>query len=83
MITNETYDKLKWVSTILIPALNVLILAVGKIWEPKIPYYVQIAATVAAIGVFIGAIITKSSKEYYKDAEGYEEVEPEQPAEVE
>ena len=63
MLTNDTYDKLKWVATQLIPALNVLVLAVGKIWD--LPYYVQIAGTISAIGVFIGAIIYRSSKAYY------------------
>lgn len=71
MITNRTYDILKWISVQLIPALNVLILAVGKIWN--LPYYVQVAGTVSAIGVFIGAIIVRSSKAYYEDIDGYAE----------
>ena len=81
MIKNETYDVLKWVSVQLIPALNVLILAIGKIWD--MPYYVQIAGTISAIGVFIGAIIYKSSKEFYKDVEFYDDEIGEEPAEVE
>lgn len=80
MITNETYDRLKWISTQVIPALNVLILAVGKIWE--LPYYVQIAGTISAIGVFLGAVIYKTSKEYYKGIDSYEEGEEPQPEEV-
>lgn len=80
MITNETYDTLKWIATQLIPALNVLILAVGKIWD--LPYYVQIAATISAIGVFIGAVIYKTSKEYYKEIDN-ELPDEEEPAEVE
>ena len=75
MITNSTYDTLKWISTQLIPALNVLILTVGKIWD--LPYYVPIAATVSAIGVFIGAIIYKSSKAYYEGIDGYDDEDEE------
>lgn len=80
MITNETYDRIKWISTQVIPALNVLILAVGKIWE--LSYYVQIAGTISAIGVFLGAVIYKTSKEYYKGVDSYEEGEEPQPEEV-
>lgn len=71
MITNKTYDMLKYLAVQVIPALNVLILAVGKIWD--LPYYVQIAATISAIGVFIGAVIRQSSKAYYEDIDGYDE----------
>ena len=60
-ISNETYDGIKWVALNLIPALEVLILTVGKIWE--LPYYTEIGATIAAIGVFIGV----SRKTYLED----------------
>lgn len=63
-ISNETYDGIKWVALNLIPALEVLILTVGKIWE--LPYYTEIGATIAAIGVFLAAIIGVSSKTYYE-----------------
>lgn len=64
-ISNETYDGIKWVALNLIPALEVLILTVGKIWE--LPYYTEIGATVAAVGVFLAAIIGVSSRNYYED----------------
>lgn len=64
-ISNETYDGIKWVALNLIPALEVLILTVGKIWE--LPYYTEIGATIAAIGVFLAAIIGVSSRNYYED----------------
>lgn len=64
-ISNETYDGIKWVALNLIPALEVLILTVGKIWE--LPYYTEIGATFAAIGVFLAAIIGVSRKTYLED----------------
>lgn len=63
-MSNKTYDKLKWFALIFIPALEALILTVGKIWA--IPYYSEIGATVAALGVFLGALLNVSSKTYYK-----------------
>ena len=59
-----TYDRLKWFALIFIPALEVLILTLGKIWG--IPYYSEIGASVAAVGVFLAAVIGVSSRSYYK-----------------
>ena len=64
-LKNGTYDKIKWTALAFIPALEVLILTVGKIWG--LPYYDNIAATIAAVGVFLAAIIGVSSKTYYEE----------------
>lgn len=61
-ISNKTYDLIKWIALIVLPACNVLILTVGKIWG--LPYYAEIGATVAAFGVFLAAIIKTSSDNY-------------------
>lgn len=66
-ISDKTYNFLKWFALIAIPASNTLILTLGKIWE--LPYYVQIAATVSAIGLFIAALIGASSATYYNDVD--------------
>ena len=70
-LSNQTYDIIKWIAVNLIPALEVLILTIGKIWE--LPYYVQIGATIAAIGVFLAAIIGVSSRTYYNNKKDEEE----------
>lgn len=64
-ISNEAYDRIKWIALAFIPALEVLILTVGKIWG--LPYYAEIGATVAAFGVFLAAVIGVSSRNYYED----------------
>lgn len=64
-LKDGTYDKIKWIALAFIPALEVLILTVGKIWG--LPYYDNIGATVAAVGVFLAAIIGVSSRNYYED----------------
>ena len=63
-MSNKTYDAIKWIALVLIPAMEVLILTIGKIWG--LPYYAEIGATVAAIGVFLAAIIGVSSRAYYQ-----------------
>lgn len=65
-LNNSTYDKLKWIALVLFPATETLILAVGKIWS--LPNYVGIAATVAAVGVFLGTILGVSTWNYNRGA---------------
>lgn len=61
-LNNNVYDTLKWIALILIPALVTLILAVGQIWS--LPYYEKIGATIAALGVFLGALLKVSTTAY-------------------
>lgn len=63
-INSTLYDWLKWISVIVIPALVVLINTVFKAWG--LPYAEPISTTVAAIGLFIGAIIGISTANYNK-----------------
>ncbi len=64
-ISDKTYDIIKWIAINFIPAFVTLVLALGDIWS--IPYYVQIGATMSAIGVFLAAIIGISTSAYLKD----------------
>lgn len=72
-ISDTTYNRIKWFALAFIPAFEVLILTVGKIWG--LPYYSEIGATVAALGVFLAAVIGVSSKNYYEDLEEMTEEE--------
>ena len=80
MLNNKTYDILKWFALAFIPAFEVLILTVGKIWA--IPYYSEIGATVAAVGVFLAAVLGVSTRNYNRverdddDRSDGQEVEP-------
>lgn len=59
---NKTYDLLKWVAMIVLPAVVTFIAAIGQIWG--IPYTAQIAATIAAIDTLLGACLQVSSANY-------------------
>ena len=67
-MTNKTYDILKWIALVLLPAVQVLWLTLGKTWD--FPYLVQIGATIAAIDVFLGSVLGLSGVQYNKTAEG-------------
>ena len=76
-LSNRTYDILKWVALVVIPASATLVLTVGKIWG--LPYYDNIGATISAVGLFIAAIIGVSSRDFYQiepmDIDGMEYIE--------
>ena len=64
-LPDKLYDILKWIAVIVIPALCVLISTVFKAWG--LPYAEPISTTVAAIGLFIGALIGVSTVAYSKN----------------
>ena len=63
-LSNTNYDRLKWFSLVFIPAFEFLILTLGDIWG--FAHYIEIGQTIAAIGVFLAALLGVSSKNYYK-----------------
>ena len=68
IFNNKVYDILKWVSTVVLPALATLILAIGQIWNVT-AWTVPIGATIAAVATFMGAILGISSIQYAKRIE--------------
>lgn len=67
-MTDKTYDILKRIALIVIPALATFVNAVGIVWG--IPYTNEATATITALGVFLGAALGISSKNYEPDTHG-------------
>lgn len=65
LMSNRTYDVLKWIAQILIPALGALYFGLAKIWG--FPYGTEIVGTLALIDTFMGALLGISSDAYYKE----------------
>ena len=63
-LNNKTYDIIKWVVMIVLPALSALYVGLGGIWGW--PYIEQVAGTISCITVFLGALLGISSASYYK-----------------
>lgn len=61
-MSNKTYDVLKWIGTVVLPAITTLWLTVGHIWS--IPYTDAIGATLAAFTTFAAALLGISSVKY-------------------
>ena len=66
-LTNKTYDILKWIAQILLPAAGTLYFALSKIWG--FPFATEVVGTIAAIDTFLGAILGISTAEYNKRLE--------------
>lgn len=64
-LSNKWYDRLKYIVTIVLPALTTLWLAISSIWN--LPYGEPIGATMGAITVFLGALIGISSVNYNEE----------------
>lgn len=71
-MNNKTYDILKWVAIIVLPALSTLVAGVFPIWG--LPYGSEIAQTITAIATFLGAVLMVSNARYLKNSEASTEV---------
>lgn len=67
-MSNRTYDSLKEIAQIWLPALATLYFTLASIWG--FPYAEQIVGTISAIDVFLGAILKISTIQYNKGVEG-------------
>lgn len=64
-LSNKTYDILKYIAQIVLPALGTLYFALASIWG--LPYGEQIVGTITAIDAFLGALLGISSAKYNKE----------------
>lgn len=64
-MSNKTYDILKFIAQIVLPALATLVVTIFSIWN--IPYAEAISGTIIAIDTFLGALLHISNKNYIPD----------------
>ena len=65
MLSNKTYDVLKWIAQYLLPALGTLYFALAGIWS--FPYGEQVVGTITAVDTFLGVILGISTAQYKKE----------------
>lgn len=61
-MSNKTYDILKYIAQIVLPAVATLYAALASIWG--LPYGEQIVGTISAVDVFMGAVLMIQAKKY-------------------
>ena len=65
--SNKTYDILKWIAMLFLPALATLYLALSGIWG--LPYGEEVSGTIMALDTFLGVILGISNAQYKKETE--------------
>ena len=71
-MSNKTYDALKYIAQIVLPAVATFYAGLSKIWT-GIPYPVEIPGTIMLVDALMGALLKISSDKYNKEQEKQEE----------
>ena len=65
MLSNKTYDVLKWIALYLLPALGTLYFALAGIWN--FPSGEEVVGTITAVDTFLGVLLGISTAQYKKE----------------
>lgn len=65
MLSNKTYDVLKWIALYLLPALGTLYFALAGIWN--LPMGEEIVGTITALDTFLGVLLGISAAKYHSE----------------
>lgn len=76
MMSNKTYDVLKAIAQVVLPAVASLYAALAKIWN--FPLGTEIVGTITAIDTFLGALLIRAKKKYDSELEQEEQNEDEE-----
>ena len=63
-MSNRTYDVLKWVAQIALPAVGTLYFALSSIWG--LPMGEEVVGTITAVDAFLGGLLGISTAQYEK-----------------
>lgn len=62
---NDTYDRLKWVAQIFLPALATFVVGVCELWNAG--NGALIGGTIMLVDTFLGALLQVSTNAYWKE----------------
>lgn len=61
-MTNKTFDTLRFLQTVLLPAIGTLYYALADIWS--LPYAPQVVGTITALTAFLGVFVEYKRQTY-------------------
>jgi hypothetical protein len=64
-LSNDMYDRLKWIAQYFLPALGTLYFALAGVWG--LPYGEQIVGTITAVDTFLGVLLGISTAQYKQE----------------
>ncbi len=62
-MSNKTYDALKYIAQVALPALGTLYFALAQIWG--FPWGEQVVGTISALDACLGVLLKLSSDSWY------------------
>ena len=65
--TNSQYDVLKFIGTVVLPALSILCATLAEIWGLPEVFTKQIPLTITALDLVLNSLLGISTANYYKD----------------
>lgn len=66
-MSNKTYDILKFIAQIVLPAVATFYVTIAGLWG--LPFPKEISGTIMAFDTLLGAVLMISSKNYKKESE--------------
>lgn len=70
LFSNRTYDYLKFIALVLLPALATAYFALGGLWDlPKVD---EVVGTIVVIDTFLGALLGFSTNQYNKSDDRFD-----------
>lgn len=66
---NKTYDTLKFIAQIVLPAIATFYVTLANLWK-FFPYPQEISGTIMAVDTLLGALLMISSANYIEKKEG-------------
>lgn len=68
LLSNQTYNQLKWIALIALPALASFAAGMGQVFEWT--YTQQLVQTINLVTVFLGSLLQLSSHHYHQGPGG-------------
>lgn len=65
--SGKTYDVMKWIAQVVLPALGSLYFALSQIWG--LPNAEQVVGTIVVVDTFLGILLGYSSSQYWGNVE--------------
>ena len=66
--SNTTYEVIKHIVQIVLPASATLYITLGSLWN--LPKTEEVSGTITALALFLGVTLMVSNKNYHKEADG-------------